>query len=284
MATVVDQTAATLAFTAMSMCVKWAEDLPTLQIVFFRGAVALAIGLVQLRWAGLSLWGGERRLLLARGLFGTGALIAYFWSLGTLPLGTATVLQGLAPLFTALFGILLLGERPTVVQIVAFFVALGGVLVVEGAGEGGGVGGVLIGVLGATLSACAYTIIARIGPREHPLVVVAWFPLVTVPLVGLTLPFVWVTPTAPQWAALVGVGVFVQVAQIFMTRALQRGPIVVASMTSYLGVVWSGLVGWLVFSEGIAQRWLLGTALVVGAVLAATAPRRPRAPTEARPG
>jgi len=86
---------ATLFFFGMSVAVKWAKGIPTLQIVFSRALVALLLCLGQLRLEGVAPLRTFRRLLLARGVLGTLALLCFFWSLGHLPLATATVLQQL---------------------------------------------------------------------------------------------------------------------------------------------------------------------------------------------
>lgn len=264
---------ATLFFFFMSVAVKAADGLPTLQIVFFRAFVALIIGLVQLRIAGVSLRGTHRGLLAARGVFGTLALVCYFWSLGQLPLAAATVLQGLAPIFTALLAVTLLGERIRPVQIGLFALAAVGVWLVEGDEASGTPLGIAVAVTGAALSACAYASISAVGDREHPLVIVAWFPLVTVPVIAPFLPWFWVWPTPGQWVALVAVGVFVQVAQIGMTRAYQLGPAGPVSLASYLGVVWATLGGWLIFGETLGPKGMFGVLLVVAAVIGVTRSR-----------
>lgn len=258
---------ATLFFFFMSVAVKAAAPLPTLQIVFFRALVALVLCLAQLRWEGVSPRGTHQGLLLARGAFGTAALCCYFGSLAALPLATAVVLQNLSPLFTLALAVVVLGERVRPVQIGLFALAALGVWLVEGSGDGGTAPGIALAVAGAALSACAYACISAIGPREHPLVVVLWFPLVTVPAIGPTLPWIWVWPTPAQWVALLAVGVFVQIAQVFMTRAYQHGRTSAVSMVSYLGVLWAALGGWALFAEVPTPTATAGMALVLSAVI-----------------
>lgn len=272
---------ATLFFFFMSVAVKAAAPLPTLQIVFFRALVALVLCMLQLRWEGVPATGTHRSLLLARGAFGTAALCCYFGSLGALPLATAVVLQNLSPLFTVALAVFVLGERVRAVQIVLFAVAAVGVWLVEGSGDGGTALGVALAVGGAALSACAYACISAIGPREHPLVVVLWFPLVTVPAIGPVLPWIWVWPTAGQWVALLAVGGFVQIAQVFMTRAYQHGRTSAVSMVSYLGVLWGALGGWALFDELPTPTAAAGMALVLAAVIGTS--RVPAAPPRTSP-
>lgn len=267
---ITDMAIATVFFAGMSFCVKWAKPLPTAQIVFFRALIALVLCLIHLRLLGIAPLGTHRKLLFLRGLFGSCALIAYFWSIGHLPLATASVLQSLSPIFTAILGVALLGERFRAAQVVLFALAIAGVVVMQGTGSGGSLGAITVAVSGAALSACAYTVIAKIGKREHPLVVVLWFPLVTVPLISPIVMRVWVWPTPHQWAALLGIGICVQIAQVFMTRSFQTGPTSVVSLVTYLGLVWAGLGGALLFDEPLTFGLLVGAALIVVAVIGTT--------------
>ncbi|MFT6146348.1 MAG: drug/metabolite transporter (DMT)-like permease [Myxococcota bacterium] len=264
---ITDMAIATVFFAGMSFCVKWAKPLPTAEIVFFRALIALVLCLIHLRLLGIAPLGTHRKLLFLRGFFGSCALISFFWSIGHLPLATASVLQSLSPIFTAILGVALLGERFRKAQLALFCVAIAGVVVMQGTGSGGAAGDITVAVAGAALSACAYTVIAKIGKREHPLVIVLWFPLVTVPLISPILYSVWVWPTPQQWAALFGIGICVQIAQVFMTRSFQTGPTSVVSLVTYLGLVWAGLGGALLFDEPVTFGLLVGAVLIVIAVI-----------------
>ena len=50
----------------------------------------------------ISPWGINKKLLLIRGIVGTGALFCVFKAIDSLPLATATVIQYTYPTFTAL--------------------------------------------------------------------------------------------------------------------------------------------------------------------------------------
>lgn len=257
---------ATVLFFGMSASVKQVAELPTLEIVFFRALFSLVLGGLWLRWEGVSPWGRHRGLLVLRGLFGTVSLICYFASLQNLPLATATILQNLSPLFTGLLAWWWLGERLTWRTGVLFALALLGVALVSGGPAGGDAVFVGIAVVGAALSAGSYLSIALLGEREHPLVIVFWFPLVTVPLVLPLLPPLWIWPSAQQSFWLVAIGLCVQTAQVAMTRAYQWAPAGRAALTAYLGVVWATVGGWLLFGEVLGPRELIGVVLVTGAV------------------
>ncbi len=90
-------------FAVMSLMVKFASrSLPTMEIVFARGVVALVLASAMLAHARKSPLGGRLGLLLLRGAIGSTALVCYFGAVAHLPLAEAAVIHQTAPLFTAL--------------------------------------------------------------------------------------------------------------------------------------------------------------------------------------
>lgn len=262
---------ASVFFFLMSMMVKLCQGLPISQIVFFRGVVAMVICLVQLKFAGVSPWGTHRKLLLMRGFFGTCALILFFTTLHKIPMATAVTIQYMSPIFTALLTTILIGETFFAGQSFFFLMAFAGVVTIKGL-SGGDLAPILIGLAAAFLAACAYTTIRKIQKvgGEHPLVIIFYFPLVTIPLITPVMLKEWVAPTSLEWFYLLGVGVFVQVAQYFMTRAYQLGEGSVVSIAGYLGVIWAALGGFVFFDELVSSQTMLGILLVLGGVVGNT--------------
>ena len=262
---------ASVFFFLMSLMVKLCQGLPISQIVFFRGVIAMIICLVQLKIVGVSPWGTHKKYLLMRGFFGTCALILFFTTLHKIPMATAVTIQYMSPIFTALLTTLILGELFFKGQVFFFLMAFSGVVTIKGL-SGGELEPILIGLTAAFFAACAYTTIRKIQKigGEHPLVIIFYFPLVTIPLITPLMIKEWVTPDGLQWLYLLGVGVFVQIAQYFMTRAYQLGEGSVVSIAGYLGVIWAAIGGYLFFDELVSSQTMLGILLVLGGVVGNT--------------
>jgi drug/metabolite transporter (DMT)-like permease len=262
---------ASVFFFLMSLMVKLCQGLPISQIVFFRGVVAMVICLVQLKVVGISPWGNHWRYLFLRGFFGTCALILFFTTLHKIPMATAVTIQYMSPIFTALLTTLILGETFFKGQFFFFLMAFAGVVTIKGL-SGGELEPILIGLTAAFFAACAYTTIRKIQKLggEHPLVIIFYFPLVTIPLITPLMLKEWVGPSGMQWLYLLGVGVFVQIAQYFMTRAYQLGEGSVVSIAGYLGVIWAAIGGYLFFDELVSSQTMLGILLVLGGVVGNT--------------
>jgi len=274
---------AAFGFAVMSLLVKLASrTLPTMQIVLARGCITLAIASLMLLRARVLPFGTQMGLMLFRGLVGSFALICFYGAVVHLPLAEATVIHQTAPLFTALLAAWLLREPLEASVLGSIALCIVGVVLI--ARPGLLLGGVasadfpwqyaFVGLLGAVLSAFAYVTVRRLGRSENPLVVVFYFPLVTVPV---ALPFAlqeWIWPDAREWLLLVGIGVTTQYAQIAMTKGLAREAAGRATAVGYLQVAFAGLFGAVVLGD-LPDGWsLLGMALIVVALLAGL--RRPR--------
>lgn len=273
-------------FSLMSLLVKLAgQRLPSIEIVLARALITLGLSWVLVRQARVSLIGKHPRMLLLRGLLGAVALACFYFSLVHLPLAEATVIQYTNPIFTAVLAGLVLGERLGWRQASCVAASLFGVLLIArpaslvGAGSGLNPTHVWIALAGALCSASAYVTVRRMGTAEHPLVIVFYFPLVTVPL---ALPFVipvWTWPTAWEWVILAGIGVTTQIAQVYMTRGLQLEPAGRATAVGYLQIVFAALWGAVLFAE-LPDGWsVAGAAIILGSTLVLTLSRhRPETP------
>ncbi len=102
---------------------------------------------------------------------------------------------------------------------------------------------------------------------EHALVIVFYFPLVTVPA---TAPF-WsgfVMPQGWQWLVLLGVGVSTLLGQVFLTRGLSLEPAARAMTIGYTQIVFVTLWGIVFFAEYLDLWSACGSLLVIAGTLA----------------
>ena len=73
---------------------------------------------------------------------------------------------------------------------------------------------------------------------------------------------------------LLGVGLFTQLGQIFLTQGLASMPAARATAINYVQVVFAALWGWIGFNEGITPLTVLGALLVLGASCISLSARR----------
>ena len=260
----------TLLFAGMNACVKQLHHLPALEIIFFRSVFSIVASYVALRRLGVAPFGNNYRLLISRGSTGALALICYFLALQNLPLATAVTVQYLAPIFATVLGIWLVREPVLGWQWVFFGLSFSGVLLVQQGGTavaqvapGAGLLYLGIGVVGALVSGLSYNAIRKLRGREHPLVIVFYFPLISLPIAAVACLFDWQTPHGTDWLWLLACGAFTQGAQLTMTRAYQLERLSRVAPLNYLGMFYALGLGYLFFAETFGPLAYAGMALVL---------------------
>ena len=266
-------------FSIMGLLVKLAgRRLASMEIVFARSVVTLSLSWWALWRLRISPLGNNRRLLFVRGLLGSTALLFYFYSIVHLPLGEATLIQYTNPVFATMLAAVLLHEALRAGEIACLIASLLGVLFVAHpvavfGGNAPRESGVAIAsaVTGAACSGFAYALVRKMRGAEHPMVIVGYLPLLSLPM---SLPFAiasWKWPTPWDWAALAGVGVTPQLAQVSMTRGLQLERTARATTAGYLQVAFAVLWGAIFLGE-IPDGWTLaGAVTIIGSTLVLTA-------------
>lgn len=257
------------------------EQVPTQQVIGFRGLFCVLVTLWWLRLAGQS-WRGRRPgVLVLRGLLGHLALSCYLWSVNHLPLAEAVLIQQVHPVFTAALARYFLKEKPGRGFWPALGLAVAGVGLIARPQAGGFELGIpaLIGLTGSFCSGAAYVAVRDASRTEHRLTIVLWFPLVSF---FLSLPGMGVegavVPRPGDWFWLVLLAAAGQFGQVFLVRGLARVPAGRATLANPLVTAFGALLGWALFHETLNLTTLAGGGLLIGAVLLA----RPegRAPVE----
>lgn len=258
----------TLAFSMMQICVKLLPHIPATELIFFRSIISLILSIYMLQKIGIPILGNNKKVLLMRGIFGTIALLLFFSTIQNIPLASAVTIQYLSPIFTALFAAVLLKEKMQIRQWLFFGISFAGVALIKGFDERISITYMLIGIVSATFSGLAYTCIRKLKDTEHPLVVVLYFPLVSIPIMSILSFYNWVQPKGQDWLLLILMGIFTQIAQIFMTKGLQSGIVNKMISLKYIGTIYALAIGYIVFGESYGIFSLIGIIMVViGVVL-----------------
>jgi drug/metabolite transporter (DMT)-like permease len=277
-------------FALMGCLVKLAGSwhVPLLEIIFVRALISIVLSLWDIARARVHPLGRRRGLLFARGLAGFIALTGVFYAILHLPYAQATVLQYLHPVFTALLAFWFLAESPTRATLACIILSLIGLgWMVSPYFDGAETTAIPLlaitaGLGGALGSGIAYTLVRKLVITEHPSVIVLYFPMVCLPgtlLLGFE-DFVW--PTSEAWLALIGVGVFTQLGQLSLTRAMQFDSASRTTSLSYLQIVFAALLGWIIFGEVPTTATLMGASLILLGAFISALLQRPR-PTAPRP-
>lgn len=260
---------AVLFFASMNVLIKFIPRIGAFEIVFFRSIVSLVISVITLKKLKVALWGTNKKWLVIRGVAGSIGLLLFFATIKHMPLASAVAVQYLSPIFTSLLGIFIVRERIYSPQWFFFVVSFAGVLLIQGFDPRVDLFHLTLGIGSAFASGMAYNSIRKLKLSEHPLVIIFYFPLITLPITGVYLIFIdWQTPTVFELLVLLAIGVATQFAQYFMTKAYQNDELSKISSIQYLGIVFAVLFGWLIFNETYTLKSFSGIILVLlGVVL-----------------
>ncbi|MCG9663612.1 DMT family transporter [Vibrio mediterranei] len=260
-----------LGFALMSASVKYVSTYGILvfEIVAARALVSLILSYVDVKRKGISIWGNNKKLLFARGVMGSLALICVYYAVTTLPLAEATILQYIHPVFTALLAFLFLKERVQFSTFICILLSLLGLYTMvsptlaANSTEHLPLFSVGVALLGALGSSIAYVIVRKLSQTEDSSVIIFYFPLVALPLSLLLIGDNFVIPDMHLTVMLILVGVFTQVGQLGLTKAMQTQAAGKASAYSYIQIVFSILLGLVLFNELPSVWTYLGGALIV---------------------
>lgn len=255
-------------FSVMNVFVKLLPHIPAVEIVFFRSLVSLIISVSILRFYKINLWGKNHKYLILRGASGMIALVLYFKLMQSIPLASAVTILFLSPIFTNILGMFIVKERVMPKQWVFYLISFAGILLVKGFDPRIQPIHLAIGIGSSIFSGLAYNFIRKIKTAEHPLVIIFYFPLVTMPFTGIASSLNWVAPSRWDWAILVGIGVLTQVAQYFMTRSYQAEELSKVANLRYLSIIFAWSFGFFIFGETYTLYAYLGMFIaVLGVVL-----------------
>ncbi len=263
---IISMAKASLAFSAMALCVKAASrNLPSLEVVFFRSLIGTVMMISIMKYKRISMLGKQRRLMILRGLSGFIALSLHFYTIANLPLGTAVMLNYTGPIFAALFAIMFLKERPGAMVLSMTALSFVGVYLLVGARLESWNLMVCLGLLSAVFVGIVYVSIRALRHHESPLTIIFYFTAVSTIGSLAFLPFGFVWPDWKGWLLLAGVGVGSFYGQLWMTIALRRAPASLVSPFSYLTPLMSFFYGLIFFGEKLSALSLFGAFLIIAA-------------------
>ena len=245
-------------------------------------AVVLApFALVALRGKWRTIWAARWRIVGMALVGVAGTQLAYFLAIERMPVGSAILIEYLAPVLLVGLAWVRTRKAPAVVVIVGTVAAIAGLVLVVGPGSLTSVDG--LGVFFAFLAAigaASYYLIAARPSEGLPPVALAWLGLVVgslaLFLVGITrlIPFTLVfsdvemlgTPT-PWWVPLGIVGIVATA--IAYAASIRATSLLGSRLMSFVGlleVVFATLFAWLLLGETLTLTQLLGGLLILAGI------------------
>ncbi len=258
---------ATVYYAGMNLCIKYLNHIPAHQIIFIRSVVTFCITFYLIKKQNLNLWGNNKGWLVLRGVAGFAGLFCYVITVQHMPLASAVTIQYLSPVFTLIIAHFMLDDELKLRNWIFTLVSLSGVFLVKGFDERISQVMLGLGVFSALMSGFAYSCIRKVNQSDHALVIVFYFPLVTLPFVTPYSLTHWTAPNITDWLLLIATGIFTQFGQYFMTKAYQLERVANVSILTYLGTLYALAIGYLLFDEKFSTMSLLGMTLIIGGVV-----------------
>ena len=138
------------------------ETMDPIEIVFYRNLLGVMIILYSFKRVSVSINTSKLHLLFLRGFFGTVAMLLFFYTIATIPLGEAIILNKTSPFFVSILAYYLMKESITKNTIFALIIGfIGIVFIIKPFGIEISIDHIF-GILGGFFAAAAYATIKRI--------------------------------------------------------------------------------------------------------------------------
>jgi drug/metabolite transporter (DMT)-like permease len=261
---------ATILFSIAFALSKWQVAIyPAGEVVFLRSLSSLVVAAaVMLPITGFSVFATQRpRDHIARGLSQAISQTLTILAFSLMPLAGAVAINFSAPLFAALVSIVFLKERASFARWSALLVGFFGVLIVTNPGANSLTLGALCALGNAVMYGSVTVAVRGMTKTESANTLLMW-QLVTVAFFqSFLLLFGWRLPALADGAMLFASGFANAIGQYFWTQALRLAPTTAVSPFYYLMLVWTLIIGYLVWGDIPTSGLLVGSAIVVASGL-----------------
>ena len=253
------------AFSIMDLIVKWSDNYPLGQVIFFRGFFGIVLYYFVIPKERIRDFYFTKRPLLhfSRCYFGLAALLSIFTALRNLPLATVVSISFAAPIFTTIFSIFFLSERVGYFRWLAVFIGFIGILIISEPGFSSlNVYYIfpVIFVLGMSYVAIS---IRQLSSTE-PVWLISLFFSAAITIAGLlTLPFGWIMPSFYDLTLLSMIGFFGGVANLWLSQSYKFSEVSLVTPLKYLALVFAIVFGYLIWGEVPSGKTLIGAILVI---------------------
>ena len=254
-------------FSLMTVFVRLAGDVPTMQKAFFRNVVAAVLAAILLVRSKEKFMVQKKNLpaLFMRCAVGTAGILCNFWAVDHMRIADANILNKLSPFFAILMSIFILKEIPNRVEWLSVLLAFIGAAFVAKPGAGIASFPALVAILGGFTAGTAYTYVRKLGlnGEKGPVIVLSFSLFSTIVLLPNLL-FNYRPMTPGQFLFLILAGMSAAGGQLSITAAYQHAPAREISVFDYSQVVYAALFGFILFGE-VPDVWsFVGYAIIIG--------------------
>ena len=241
-----------------------AQTLPSVEIAWMRyvGFSALLLPLM-IRGGPAMMRSARPGLQILRGLGMLGSALLFIKGIHYLPLAEAAAASYVSPVFVTVLSILFLGEKIGPHRWAAVLIGLLGVMIVIRPGGAAFQPAAIFPILSAMSWATGVIVTRKMIGEESPSTTLIWSALTGLVVLTLLLPFDFVMPTWTEIALGGLLGLVSTIGQWLMVQAYRFGEASVLTPCAYVQIVWSSLLGFLIFGA-LPDDWtFLGAGIII---------------------
>ena len=253
------------AFSLMDVIVKWSDDYPVGQVLFFRGfcgIIPILFLIPKDRY--LDFYKTTRPFLhFKRCLAGLIALVSIFIALRNLPLATVVSITFAAPIFTTIFSIFLLNEKVGLYRWLAVLVGFVGIIIISEPGFSSlNLYYIypIIFCLGLSYVAIA---IRKLSSTEPVWLISFFFSFSIMLLSFLSFYQNWILPSLIDLLLLSLIGILGGLANLWLSQSYKLSEVSLVTPLKYLALVFAIIFGYFIWDEVPTFKTLLGAGLVI---------------------
>ena len=253
------------AFSVMDVIVKWTDEYPVGQVLFFRGFCGLIpILFIIPKERYVDFYKTSRPLLhFKRCIAGIIALISIIIALRNLPLATVVSVTFAAPIFTTIFSIFLLNEKVGFYRWLAVMVGFIGIIVISEPGFSSLNFYFIFPIIFCLgLSYVAITI-RRLSTTEPVWLIGFFFSISIMILSFFTFYQNWLLPNLIDLFLLSMIGILGGLANLWLTQSYKLSEVSLVTPLKYLALVFAIIFGYLIWDEIPTTKTLIGAILVI---------------------
>ena len=271
--------AASIFFSTSDATAKYVtQTLPVIEVAWIRYFVFVLLAMLPaVRDHGAALRTRRPLAQTLRGLMIVGSALFFVYGLRLMPLADAAAINFVSPLFITMLSVPFLGERVGLRRWIAVGVGLTGAVIAAQPGTSAFSVAAIFPVLSAVTWAAGIILTRRMAVTEGPLTIIAWTAGTGLVLLSVLLPFDVQWPTGKELALCVLIGVAASSGQWLVTLGYRRAPASSLAPFSYLQLIWSTSLGFIVFGAAPSLPTIIGASVIAASGLyAAQRERRAR--------
>ena len=239
------------------------ESISSGVLVFFQNSISLVLLLPWVIRDGIGNLKTEHLgLHCVRGISGMLSQYFMFVALNYIPLVDAVLLVNAAPLFIPIITWIWLKHRIGVRLWLSLVIGFVGIVLIIQPGRDVVSWATPLALVAGILSAIALVTVGRLNTTEPSLRILFYYFLISTILTAPLLITKWSPPEPEAWVYLIGIGLTMAIAQLLLILAYEQASPSRVSPFNYSVVVFSGIIGWIVWNEIPNALSIAGTILV----------------------